>query len=95
MVNKHNLAFPVLMDKNNNYADQLGIAITLSEKLQKLYTGFGLDLHRFNGYDTWKLPLPARFLVDSEGIIRSTEVHPDHTVRPEPTDIIDFLTSLK
>ena len=67
---------------------------TLPKKLQELYSGFGIDLQRFNGNDSWELPLPARFLVDSKGIIRSTEVHPDHTLRPEPTEIIDFVKSV-
>jgi len=94
VVKKHGLTFPVLADKDNKYADKLGLNFTLPEKLQELYSGFGIDLQRFNGNDAWELPMPARFLVDSKGIIRSTEVHPDHTIRPEPTDIIDFMKSV-
>ena len=94
-MNKNKLSFPVLSDKDNSYADKLGLAFVLSEKIQELYTNFKLDIHRFNGNDTWVLPMPARFLVDSTGIIRSSEVHPDHTIRPEPSDIIGFVKSLK
>lgn len=94
VVKKHGLTFPVLEDRDNRYAEKLGLNFTLSEKLKELYTGFGLDIPRFNGNDTWQLPMPARFLVDTNGVIKATEVHADHTVRPEPTDIIEFIKSL-
>ena len=95
VVKKHGLTFPVLTDKDNQYADKLGLTFTLPKKLKELYSSFGTDLERFNGNDTWKLPMSARFLIDTDGVIRSTEVHPDHTVRPEPSDITDFIRSLK
>ena len=94
VVNKHKLSFPVLIDSGNKYAEKLGLTFTLPEKLKELYLSFGLDLQRFNGNDTWELPMSARFLVDSTGIIKDTEVHPDHTIRPEPSDIVDFIQSL-
>ena len=94
VVKKHALSFPVLIDSENRYAEELGLTFTLPEKLKELYTKFGIDLERFNGSDTWVLPMSARFLVDSKGIIRESEVHPDHTVRPEPSDIVEFIKSL-
>lgn len=94
VVKKHGLTFPVLTDKDNQYADKLGLTFTLPDKLKELYNGFGTDLQRFNGNDTWELPMSARFLIDTSGVIRSTEVHPDHTIRPEPDDIVDFIRSL-
>jgi peroxiredoxin len=94
VVKKHGLTFPVLADKDNQYAAKLGLSFTLPEKLKELYLGFGIDLPRFNGNETWQLPMPARFLVDTSGVIRSTEVHADHTIRPEPAEIVDFVRSL-
>lgn len=94
VVKKHELTFPVLADIDNRYAEKLGLNFALPEKLKELYGGFGIDLERFNGNDTWELPMPARFLVDTRGVIRGTEVHPDHTIRPEPSDIVDFIKSL-
>ena len=94
VVKKHQLNFPVLIDGDNKYAEKLGLTFELPEKLKELYLTFGLDLERFNGSDSWELPMSARFLVDSEGIIRETEVNPDHTRRPEPSEILDFIKSL-
>ncbi|WP_163339492.1 redoxin domain-containing protein [Desulfopila sp. IMCC35008] len=94
VVKKHNLTFPVLEDKDNTYADKLHLVFPLPEKLKEVYNGFGIDLERFNGNDSWKLPMSGRFIIDSTGVIRNTEVHPDHTVRPEPTEIVEIMKSL-
>jgi hypothetical protein len=76
VVKKHNLTFPVLMDKDNHYAEQLGLTFPLPEKLQQVYLGFGIDLERFSGNSSWVLPMCGRFIIDSTGIIRDAEVHP-------------------
>lgn len=94
VVKKHQLTFPVLGDKDNKTAAQFGLVFTLPEPLQELYTSFGLDLPRFNGNDSWTLPLPGRFVVGTDGIIKNREVHPDYTRRPEPAEIPELLSSL-
>ena len=91
VVKKYELTYHVLEDKDNLYAKQLGLTFALSDKLRELYRGFSLDIPRFNGNDFWELPMPARFLVNTHGIIQEVSVHPDHTIRPEPDEIIDFL----
>ena len=94
VVKKHNLSFPVLADNDNGYANELGLVFTLSEKLKKVYLSFGIDLGRFNGNDSWELPMSGRFIIDRKGIVRNADVHPDHTIRPEPADIVDLMKSI-
>ena len=94
VVKKHNLTFPVLADKDNGYADQLGLVFTLPQKLKEIYLTFGIDLQRFNGDDTWELPMSGRFIIDTKGIIRDADVHPDHTIWPEPIDILELMKSI-
>lgn len=93
VVKKHTLTFPVLTDKDNKIAGEFGLVFTLPEKLREVYSGFGIDLQRFNGNESWELPMPGRFVIDCQGIIRSTEVHPDYTIRPDPTEIVDLMKS--
>jgi len=94
VVKKHNLTFPVLADKDNGYANQLGLVFTLPEKLKEIYLKFGIDLHRFNGNGTWELPMSGRFIIDGKGIIRNADVHPDHTLRPEPSEIAGIMKAI-
>jgi len=93
-VKKNRLTFPVLTDQDNGYATKLNLDFVLPEKLQDVYKALGIDLERFIGNDSWVLPMAGRFIVDSNGIIKNTEVNPDHTIRPEPDEIINFMKSL-
>lgn len=89
---KLNLTFPMLLDPNNQVAEEFGLAFTISAALQELYRSFGIDLARYNGDDSWRLPMPARFLIDQKGIIRDAIVNVDHRDRP---DIETTMAALK
>ena len=94
-MNKNGLTFPVLTDQENVYAKKLNMDFIFPEKLQEIYKTLGIDLVRFNGNDSWVLPMAARFIVDSNGIIQNAEVNVYHTIRPEPAEIRDIIKSLK
>jgi peroxiredoxin len=93
IVKKHNLAFPILTDFDNSVATSFGLTFSLSEELKAVYMELGIDLPRFNGNDSWQLPMAGRFIANSQGIIRNVEAHPDYTRRPEPTAIVEYLQS--
>ncbi len=94
VVKKNNLTFPVLADIDNSVASLFGLTFALPGELKKIYSGFGIDLSRFNGNDSWKLPMSGRFIINKDGIISSVEVHPDYTKRPDPSEIIGILQAL-
>jgi peroxiredoxin len=94
MVKKHHLTFDVLMDKGNKVAHQFGLVYTLPDYLRELYLKFGIDLERFNGDDSWTLPIPAQFIIDQDSVIRSVEADQDYTTRPEPSDTVEKLRGL-
>jgi peroxiredoxin len=72
-----------------------GLVFTLPDDLRGVYLGSGIDLPKANGDESWTLPMPARFVVDRDGIIRGAEADPDYTHRPEPVDTIALLRSLR
>jgi peroxiredoxin len=76
-------------------AETYGLVYTFPEDLKEVYLGFGIDLSRFNGDDSWTLPMPGRFVIDRSGIIRYAEVNPDYTVRPEPEETVPVLKKLR
>jgi len=76
-------------------AKTYGLVHTLPEDLRKIYLQFGIDLVKYNGDDSWILPMPSRFIIDRTGIIRYAEVNPDYTIRPEPEEIIGVLKGLR
>ncbi|HTV59314.1 MAG TPA: redoxin domain-containing protein [Verrucomicrobiae bacterium] len=95
MADKNHLEFDLLSDPRNSVAAQFGLVFKFPPDLRDLYSSFGLDLARFNGDDSWTLPMPGRFIIDSRGVIRSVAVDPDYTVRPEPSETVAFLKSMR
>lgn len=94
MVKKLNLTFPLLCDPGNQVAAEFGLVFSLAPALRQVYQGFSIDLERFNGNDSWQLALPGRIIVGTDGIIYDTDMHPDHTTRPEPEETLAKLREL-
>ena len=95
IVEQHKLTFPVLSDRGNGIAGQFGLVFSLPDDLRKLYRKFGADLSKFNGDDSWTLPMPGRFIVARDGAIQGADVDPDYTVRPEPSRTAEVLRTLQ
>ena len=68
-----------------------GLRFRLPDYLIELYKQLRNELPAFNGDDSWTLPMPGRFVIGPEGIIRYAEVNPDYTQRPEPADMLPSL----
>ena len=86
--------FDLLSDPGNRTAKAYGLNYELPEDLRKIYLQFGIDVPKHNGDDSWILPLPARYIIDREGIVRYAEINVDYTVRPEPESTIAALNEL-
>ncbi len=94
MREKNNINFDLLSDPGNAYAAKLGIKFTVEGELREIYDGFGINLPKHNGEDSWTLPMPARYVVSQDGIIRAADVDPDYTNRPEPQKTLDDVSNL-
>ncbi len=94
LVKEYRFDFDLLADRGNETAKQFGLVFILSNDLRKLYLQFGIDLQEYNGDDSWTLPVPARFVIDQDSIIRSVDADPDYTRRPEPEDTLRELKAL-
>lgn len=95
MRDKNALNFHLLSDPGNAYAAALGLRFKLPADLKALYARFGIDLPKYNGDESWTLPVPARLVVDQDGIVRAADVDVDYTRRPEPTKTIADLKAIE
>lgn len=66
MAEKNHLGFELLRDEGNVVARKFGLVFQLPPDLREVYLGFGTDLARFNGDDSWTLPMPGRFVIDQQ-----------------------------
>jgi len=94
MALKNDLNFHLLSDPGNAYAEALGLRFRVPDNVQEIYNGFGLVLPKFNGDDTWTLPIPARLVVDRSGVVRAADIDVDYTRRPEPEKTIADVAAL-
>lgn len=90
----NNLSFPVLNDHGGEVAAAFGVRWVIPENLRPIHQMLGADITKFNGEDSWTLPMPARYVIDTDGVIAYAEVNPDYTKRPEPSDLLPTLDRL-
>ncbi|MEI8653345.1 peroxiredoxin-like family protein [Pseudoalteromonas sp. Hal273] len=90
---KNGLEFDVLSDVSNKVAEQFGLLFTLDERIQALYTQFGIDFEHYYGDKSFKLPLPATYVINQEGVITYAFLSEDYTLRAEPIDVMTALES--
>jgi peroxiredoxin len=88
------LGFPILSDTKSEVANAFGIRFALQDELIELYKTFRNDLPAFNDDPSWVLPMPARFVIGTDGIIAYAEVNPDYTQRPDPSELLPVLDRL-
>lgn len=98
-IQQHGLPFPLLADPGAAVAEKFGIAYTVAEQQRRYYQSIlinipfnnaGLSYHNATEA-SWRLPLPAVFVVRQDGTIAFSEAHADFRVRPEPADVLAAL----
>src|SRR5580698_1520013 len=88
MVGQHGLPFPVLSDPGCAVAAQFGLVYTVPEYHQQYYRSILVNIPFVNGDDSWRLPLPATYVIGRDGRVLFAEAHADFRVRPEPEEAL-------
>jgi peroxiredoxin len=96
---QHGLPYPLLSDPGAATAEDFGVAYSIPEAGRRYYQSIlinipfnnaGLSYHNASEA-SWRLPLPAIFVIAPDGRIFFAEGHADFRVRPEPADILAVL----
>ncbi|HUD56553.1 MAG TPA: peroxiredoxin-like family protein [Terracidiphilus sp.] len=88
MAGQHGLPFPVLSDSNNLVAEQFGLVYTVPEYYRNYYLSILVNIPFVNGEKSWRLPLPATYVIAKDRTILFAEAHADFRVRPEPEEAL-------
>ena len=94
LIKAKKLTFEILGDPGNAVAQKFGLIHSIPEDLKKVYLQFGIDLPKTNGNNLWTLPMPARFIIDREAVIRYAKTDADYTIRPDPAHTLEALKSI-
>ena len=94
MRDQHKLRFPLLSDAGNNVARQFGLTYGVPDDQKAVYQRAFVNLPFVNGDDSWELPIPATYILERDGTVLYACADEEYTERPEPQDIVHFLTTL-
>ena len=93
MIEKNDLDFEVLTDRNNRIAKKFGISYSVDEALSAISDG--IDLKEKNDSRKLELPLVATYVIDQDRIIQYAFINVDYRKRAEPFDVVEVLLALK
>ena len=82
------------LDPHAPESPAFGLVYVLPDYLRELYKSF-VNALGFHDEPEFRLPMPARYVIDGNGIIRASDVNADYTIRPEPSATLQVLRALK
>ncbi len=88
---QHGLQFPVLADSGLRVAEQFGLVYAVPPYLQKYYRSILVNLPFMNGDPSYRLPLPATYVIAQDGTVLYAQAYADFRVRPEPLEAFSCL----
>ena len=92
---QHDIPFPLLNDDGCKVAEKFGLVYTIPPWHQQHYRNVLVNIPFVNGDQSWKLILPATYVLDRDGTILFAEAHADFRVRPEPEEVLRRMPILK
>ena len=91
---KQPLGFPVLSDPGGRLAAKFGLRWVVPDGLKDIFEAVGADLASINDDKVWRLPLPARYVIDRGGTVAYAETDADYARRPNPAGVLPVLDAL-
>jgi peroxiredoxin len=88
------LTFPVLCDQDNQVARRFRLTHRIAPEVVEYQLGNGNDVAAYNGTGIAEVPLPATYVVGTDGIVRYAFVDADYTRRADPDAILGVLRDL-
>ena len=83
-IDKHKMGFRLLSDSDMAAARSFRVAYQLDDATLAQLKKYGIDVEEASGQKHHRLPVPAVFLVATNGLIQFEYVNPDYQVRLNP-----------
>jgi len=88
MAGQHGLPFPVLSDPGCALAEKFGLVYTVPAYHRAYYLSILVNIPFVNGNPSWRLPIPATYVIARDRRVLFAEAHADFRVRPEPEEAL-------
>jgi len=94
MARQKDYGFHFGTDRDNTLAKRLALAFTLDSETIEKYKQYGINLPESNDIDTWELPIPATYVIDTNGTIKYAFVDEDYSKRADYDQVVMTLRKL-
>ncbi len=88
MVGQHSLPFPVLSDPGCVFAGKFGLAYSIPHYQRDYFRSILVNIPFLNGDDSWRLILPATYVLGQDRKVLYAQAFADFRVRPEPEEAL-------
>lgn len=92
---RRGIGYLLLSDPTNAYARTCGLAYDLSPGHVRLHKARGRDFPALHGDSTWRLPVPAVFVVEPDGRVVFAFSDADPSRWPDPEELLTSLQALR
>jgi peroxiredoxin len=83
--------FPILTDIDNGYALSLNLLFWVGDEMKKMIAEAGYNVSQSQGNDSWFMPVPATFVIGTDGTVKARYVDPDYRKRMAIEELIHAL----
>ena len=91
MADQHRLRFRLLSDAGNRVARQFRLVYRVPKEQETIYRRSFTNLPFINGDESWELPIPATYILESDATALYRSASEDPTERAEPAEIVERL----
>ncbi|HTV05181.1 MAG TPA: redoxin domain-containing protein [Acidobacteriaceae bacterium] len=92
---QHEIPYALLYDDGCKVSEKFGLAYTIPQYHREHYRNVLVNVPFVNGDQSWKLILPATYVLARDGTVLFAEAHADFRVRPEPEEVLRHLPAVK
>ena len=86
---KDELGYTILSDNNSAASTAFGLAFKVDDDTYEKYKGYGINLEEASGNTNHILPVPAVYLLDTQGKIKFDYSNPDYKVRLDTDKLLE------
>jgi peroxiredoxin len=91
LTDKLSLEFDLLSDLDQSVSQRWRLQFELPAELHDTYRSMGMALDEHNADGSWRIPIPATFVLDDGGVVRARHVDPNYRERMDPADVVAAL----
>lgn len=92
--NERELDFEILCDVDNGVGMEFGLMFRIPDDIQPSYLKVNRRLPAIYGNDSWMLPIPATYVVATDGRIAMAYVNPEYRERYDPEKLLSDIADL-